>query len=193
MSDKSYFLNNTQMTSFNTIVNDYEDVENSSLVKEILLLVYPIGSYYWSNVNTDPSHLFGGTWQRVKDTFIYALGDSGASGDTGGASTHTHTQSSATGSTKLTAAQSGLPSHAHVIKYDGLYPIYGNKASLTDYINDERSVTFHINHTTESSHLSAIAGTAQAASQGHTHTLGSTNSASSLPPYRKAYCWIRIA
>lgn len=91
MSDKSYFLNNTQMTSFNTIVNDYEDVENSSLVKEILLLVYPIGSYYWSNVNTDPSHLFGGTWQRVKDTFIYALGDSGASGDTGGASTHTHT------------------------------------------------------------------------------------------------------
>ena len=29
--------------------------------------------------------------------------------------------------------------------------------------------------------------------QAHIHTLGSTNGASSLPPYVKAYMWVRVA
>lgn len=59
------------------------------LKSEILLACYPVGSYYWSSESTDPSTLFGGTWERVKDTFVYALGDSGSAGDTGGASSRT--------------------------------------------------------------------------------------------------------
>lgn len=40
---------------------------------------------------TDPSILFGGTWERIKDRFVLAAGDSYASGTTGGEATHTLT------------------------------------------------------------------------------------------------------
>lgn len=62
------------------------------LVKQILLAAHPVGSYYWSSEATDPATLFGGTWERVKDRFLYAVGDGSAAGDTGGEATHTLTE-----------------------------------------------------------------------------------------------------
>ena len=57
----------------------------------ILDLVHPIGSLYWSKNPTDPSVLFGGTWKRIKDTFILACGDTYSIGSTGGEASHTLT------------------------------------------------------------------------------------------------------
>lgn len=51
--------------------------------------VYPIGSYYWSSVSTEPSTLFGGIWERVKDRFLLACGDTYSNNETGGESTVT--------------------------------------------------------------------------------------------------------
>ena len=62
------------------------------LVAQILLAAHPVGSYYWSSESTDPGTLFGGTWERVKDRFVYAVGDGSAAGDTGGEATHTLTE-----------------------------------------------------------------------------------------------------
>lgn len=42
--------------------------------KNILDLIHPVGSYYWSSEATDPSELFGGTWERVINRFILAGG-----------------------------------------------------------------------------------------------------------------------
>lgn len=54
---------------------------------------HPIGSYYWSSVNTDPGLLFGGTWQRIKDKFILAAGNTYTTiGATGGETRHTLTE-----------------------------------------------------------------------------------------------------
>ena len=36
--------------------------------------IYPIGCLYWSNEDTNPSELFGGTWKQITDTFILAKG-----------------------------------------------------------------------------------------------------------------------
>ena len=69
-------------------------------------LIYPVGSIYMSINATDPSALFGGTWERVKDRFLLSAGDSHAAGSTGGEETHT-----------LTAAE--LPDHTHTFKYTG--------------------------------------------------------------------------
>ena len=57
---------------------------------QLLDLVYPIGSLYMSMNETDPKDLFGGTWERIKDRFIYANGDATASGVTGGSAVHNH-------------------------------------------------------------------------------------------------------
>lgn len=51
--------------------------------KQILLSAHPVGSYYWSSESTDPSELFGGTWERVTDRFVYAT-SADTSGSMGG-------------------------------------------------------------------------------------------------------------
>lgn len=67
--------------------------------KDVLLLAYPVGSFYLSLSNIDPSTLFGGTWERVKGRFLYGI-DTEAVGSTGGEKTH-----------KLTVDE--MPEHKH--------------------------------------------------------------------------------
>lgn len=58
--------------------------------KNLLLDAHPVGSLYWSSNATDPTSLFGGSWERIKDKFILAAGDSYSQGSTGGSATHNH-------------------------------------------------------------------------------------------------------
>lgn len=48
---------------------------------------YPVGSIYMSINNTNPSTLFGGTWEQIKDTFLLSAGDTYTAGSTGGEAT----------------------------------------------------------------------------------------------------------
>lgn len=59
----------------------------------ILDRVYPVGSIYMSVNSTSPATLFGGTWVRIKDTFLLAAGDSYSGGSSGGEAKHTLTAS----------------------------------------------------------------------------------------------------
>lgn len=99
------------------VVNDniIVKIENDSYVvkkinpkksKDILEMVYPIGSIYMSVNSTNPEYLFGGTWEQLKDRFLLGAGDSYNNGATGGEATHT-----------LTEAE--MPSHSHVMPYTG--------------------------------------------------------------------------
>lgn len=56
----------------------------SALKTEIGKLVYPVGAIYISTSSTSPSSLFGGTWQRIQDTFLLACGSTYSAGSTGG-------------------------------------------------------------------------------------------------------------
>ena len=76
------------------------------LISRMLDVFYPVGSVYISSQPTDPGTLFGGTWTRIKDSFILAAGDTYAAGATGGKS-----------SVKLTIDQ--IPSHTHGSIYTG--------------------------------------------------------------------------
>ena len=83
--------------------------------------LYPVGSVYISFNSADPSTLFGGTWTRLKDTFLLANGDSYAPNTTGGSATksisvanlpaHNHTVNASTHSHSVTTAGAG--SHTH--------------------------------------------------------------------------------
>jgi hypothetical protein len=68
--------------------------------------LYPVGSVYISFNSTDPSTLFGGTWQRLKDTFLLANGDSYAPNTSGGSATKT-------------ISVNNLPAHSHSVNASG--------------------------------------------------------------------------
>lgn len=84
--------------------------------------LYPIGSVYISFNSADPSTLFGGTWTRLKDTFLLVNGDTYAPNTTGGSATktigvtnmpsHNHSVSSS-GSHSHSATTSSAGSHTH--------------------------------------------------------------------------------
>lgn len=104
---------------------------------DIFLAAHPIGSYFISSTNTDPGKTYGGSWTRIKDRFIYALGDSGSPGDTGGEANvtlslsnlppHTHTMGSH--SHDFGSHTHSVPSHTH-----GL----GNHTHGMDHTHTER-------------------------------------------------------
>lgn len=68
----------------------------------ILEKTYPVGSYYISHNSTSPAELFGGTWYRIENQFLWACPADGTIGSTGGEQTHT-----------LTVAE--MPYHSHPI------------------------------------------------------------------------------
>ena len=68
--------------------------------KSWLDLVYPVGSIYLAYNHTNPADLFGGTWVRIENAFLWAIDEKGRIGITGGEVEHT-----------LTVDE--LPSHTH--------------------------------------------------------------------------------
>lgn len=111
-----------ELTSILTIGDDSD--------QQFLDKVYPVGSIYMSVNSTSPATLFGGTWQRIEDTFLLAAGSTYSAGSTGGEAEHT-----------LTVDE--LPSHYHQFTMrtgasTGNYygqPPYTNNAGSTNSAN----------------------------------------------------------
>ena len=71
--------------------------------------LYPVGSIYMSVNDTSPASLFGGSWEKIKDTFLLSSGDTYVNGNSGGETTHT-----------LTTGE--IPSHHHTEQFgNGAY------------------------------------------------------------------------
>lgn len=99
-------------------VDTADDPEAADLVKksELVDLVYPIGSIYISLADTNPANFIGGTWERIKDRFVLAAGDTYAAGDTGGEASHT-----------LTINE--MPAHTHAVGSAGLMRVAQSSSS----------------------------------------------------------------
>lgn len=69
-------------------------------LQSLVDFIYPVGSIYLSYSHVSPAELFGGTWVRIEDRFLWATTASGTIGATGGSKTHT-----------LTVDE--MPSHRH--------------------------------------------------------------------------------
>lgn len=98
-------FNKVTMKCFNSINNAFSmDCEGNLVVntvttkesmptEEFLTFndIYPVGSIYMSVNAVNPSTLFGGSWEQIKDRFLLAAGTTYKAGATGGAATHTLT------------------------------------------------------------------------------------------------------
>ena len=140
-----------------------------------VLSLYPVGSLYMSLNTTSPSALFGGTWERIKGSFIFAAGDTDTVGATGGSNEHSHTLSQ--GWAKFCARTSG-----------GSYYSEFNKASgNTDAGISWLPEYYTYNATTYNAFVNGWNVS------GATELGGKTDNASNMPPYLVAYIWKRTA
>lgn len=134
--------------------------------------MYPIGSYYWSAQDTDPSELFGGIWEKVEGRFIIGSGtvtdeNTGGvydfvAGATGGEYTH-----------KLTLHE--MPKHNHSTTANGYCMNSGNCFTGGDTYVFPLFVNGHIN------------------TGYRTGENGGDGYHNNLPPFEVANCWKRIA
>lgn len=69
-------------------------------LESLLDYIYPVGSVYISYSHVNPGDMFGGTWERITNAFLWAVDANGDIGLTGGEKTHT-----------LTINE--MPSHSH--------------------------------------------------------------------------------
>ena len=102
--DVSYDNTESGLTATNT--QDAID-ELGGIVDNILLSVYPVGSIYMSVNNVNPGTLFGGTWEE------WGSGRMPIGVNTSDADFDTVEETGGAKSVTLTAAQSGVPAHAH--------------------------------------------------------------------------------
>ena len=145
-------------------------------VQQIVNIVYPVGSIYMSVNDTDPSLLFHGTWERIKDRFLLASGDTYSAGSTGGEAQHT-----------LTVGE--MPNHSHGVSvrvqgHDG-WDSYTSLHYGVMFQKGQDATGYHgPNYTAHSAVVTADA---------NTYSSGGSKPHNNMPPYMSVYMWKRIA
>ena len=150
-----------------------EDKDQNLL--DTLNMVYPVGSIYMSVNSTSPASLFGGTWERLKDVFLLAAGDTYAAGSTGGEATHT-----------LTVNE--MPAHTHevAVRVQG----YGGWENYTSY---DYGVMFKANDTVGYHGPNYTAHSAVVTADANTGGSGGSKPHNNMPPYLAIYMWKRVS
>lgn len=140
---------------------------------QLFNLIYPVGAVYISTNATDPGMLFGGTWARIKDSFLLAAGDVYAAGATGGsASNDLHNE----------------PVHAGVGFVDG--STIGFDAPDDDTF-EEGGV--QLNYSFMPSHTATATGMLIRYGSALTRGVKLFGALNNLPPYLTVYIWQRTA
>jgi hypothetical protein len=76
------------------------DIDEDANIQSLFDRIYPIGSIYLAYNHVNPGTLFGGTWERLQNAFLWAVDSSGTIGQTGGEKT-------------VTLTEKQIPSHTH--------------------------------------------------------------------------------
>ena len=146
-----------------------------SNITDWLNKVYPIGAIYMSVDSTSPATLFGGEWQQLTETFLYAstTADTGTTATAGSkdAITIAHSHKPSATTKQFLVANPGS-STAGVDKT-------GSKRAYTETNNNGIRYLFD-----RDSSLSDVCCT---------NTVGDDGTGKNMPPYMKVYMWKRTA
>lgn len=145
------------------------NVDNTSDAA-MLLKCWPVGSIYIAYNHTSPASLFGGTWTRIENAFLWGVGSSASIGATGGEQTHT-------------LSESEMPRHKHDrIRYVGNTGwTAGDTSGVGGTQADSNSQVF------------APAKSTGTCSHWETNSVGNTAAHNNMPPYVQVSIWRRTA
>ena len=158
-------------------------------IQQFSKTLYPVGSIYLSVNNTNPSTLFGGIWEQLKDRFLLGAGSTYANGSTGGAAT-------------VTLQSSQIPAHNHSATFSsGKAASAGNHTHTlgADYDGGGGS-TYATIHKAATGAQRMVGATSNTGA--HTHNVTGTVSVqntgggashNNMPPYLTVYMWKRTA
>lgn len=144
-----------------------EEYVRHAQLHEILNIIYPIGSIYISVNSINPTNLFGGTWERIKDRFLLSAGDTYGAGSTGGEATHT-----------LTVDE--MPNHVHALYAHAF--AWGALEDISVYASGADAVSGK----PSTNALSTAQGKWNC-----TMDSGSNQPHNNMPPYLVVYMWKR--
>nr|DAH57980.1 MAG TPA: baseplate protein [Bacteriophage sp.] len=165
---------------------------------------YPVGAIYMSVNSTDPSTLFGGSWERIQDTFLLASGDSYGAGSTGGsanaavvrhthtAQEHNHTQEAHTHGTNL-GDNIGFATYTHNSGVERMKVATSSSSKRYTYGNSSSGSSSAAN---SGLNWSSSLSTEQPYISGATVQIGNTGvdgAGKNMPPYLAVYVWKRTA
>lgn len=161
----------------------------------ILLDAHPVGSYYWSNVNENPEKLFGGVWKQVKDTFVIAAGDTYK---VGAADLKAMDEIKAeSGTETVTLSEANLPGLLCGAGVPNEFLTGTDDAGDPKYSYKMQRHRVNLDVGTGDYYIFAGKGLGEKTASADDANLkwyeGNSEAFSIMPPYRVAYCWIRIA
>lgn len=129
-------------------------------------IFYPVGAiYHTTDSSFDPNNAWGGTWERIQDTFLLASGTAYTGGSSGGEATH-----------KLTVQE--LPSHTHTMYVNNdsssssWVPTAGTQLVKSDCVT-----------TSTKNYSASLAQNGAGLDRAHNN----------MPPYLAVYVWKRTA
>lgn len=179
-----------------------ERIDNAdSQITDILTQIYPVGAIYISVNDTNPSSIFGGTWEKVEDRFLLASGSTYINGATGGEAEHTlteqeipwhsHTYAETMNVSPHALTIEEMPAHTHSVSNNGTMAasVSGSGSMLTTY--NPLNPTTYITEST-------------GGGQGHSHGIyqesrqtgkyGYTSPThNNMPPYLVVNMWVRVS
>ena len=187
-------------------ITQYDNAKLTELVNELiekqnntLNEVYPIGSVYISMNDTNPSTLFGGTWEQIESGRMLQS-TSTASGQLGGSQTASFTPTGTVGDTTLTVNQ--MPSHKHIIYQDAdgvgsRYAVvtnYGLKGGSKIRILSDDAGLSDLHPGSGDNAKGLVNADYAGGNQPHTHTFtGNSTTINTVSPYITVYMYKRTA
>lgn len=145
----------------------------------ILNKIYPIGSIYMSIENASPASFLGGTWEQIKDCFLWATGDTASI---------TYTENGVSVTKSLTAGSTGGEA-THTLT-NGEMPYHNHQ--LLRYLDTGSAYSAGYGTGDHTGILSETASTAFIPSM-WTSYVGGNQPHNNMPPYLAVYMWKRTA
>lgn len=170
-------------------LSDCFNKSEKAIIQKLLLLTHPVGSYYWSTDSTDPAKLFGGSWEQVKDKFIYAVGTKGVNA-TGGEENHVLTVNETPAHTHTRGTMNITGTVVQNSHY-GMGGFHGSNALGSGAFYRGNKVNCSCSWQNYDDNY-ALGFDASKSWTGATSSVGGNASHNNMPPYICAYCWRRI-